>query len=133
MWLPLVRPLLGTWPESQAHALTGNRTSDPLVQRPGAQSTKPHQHGLKKLNFKYFVRNHLVATHPVLWSAEIRTSLHTPFSSSAGPSPGWSPCCASPAKRTVTACPARQGPLRSCVFSLSLTRLTARKAALPCS
>ena len=29
--LTLVRPLLGTWPATQACALTGNRTSDPLV------------------------------------------------------------------------------------------------------
>ena len=33
MWLPLTRPLLGTWSSTQAHALTGNRTSDPLVHR----------------------------------------------------------------------------------------------------
>ena len=24
VWLPLMRPLLGTWPETQARALTGN-------------------------------------------------------------------------------------------------------------
>ena len=29
VWLPLARPLLGTWPATQACALTGNRTSDP--------------------------------------------------------------------------------------------------------
>ena len=33
MWLPLVGPLLGTWPATQACALTGNRTSDLLVCR----------------------------------------------------------------------------------------------------
>ena len=33
-WLPLVRPLLGTWPVTQACALTGNRTGNPLVRRP---------------------------------------------------------------------------------------------------
>ena len=33
MWLPLPRPLLGTWPETQACALTGNRTGDPSVHR----------------------------------------------------------------------------------------------------
>ena len=32
VWLPRARPLLGTWPATQAGALTGNRTSDPLVQ-----------------------------------------------------------------------------------------------------
>ena len=32
-WMPLARPLLGTWPATQACALTGNRTSNPLVLR----------------------------------------------------------------------------------------------------
>ena len=32
--LPLVHPLLGTWPATQARALTGNRTGTPLVRRP---------------------------------------------------------------------------------------------------
>ena len=29
-----MRPLLGTWPATQAYALTGTRSGDPLVQRP---------------------------------------------------------------------------------------------------
>ena len=33
VWLPLMCPLLGTWPTTQASALTGNRTGDPLVHR----------------------------------------------------------------------------------------------------
>ena len=33
MWLPVTRPLLGTWPSTQACALTGNQTGDPLVHR----------------------------------------------------------------------------------------------------
>ena len=33
VWLPLERPLLGTWPTTQACALTGNRTGHPLVHR----------------------------------------------------------------------------------------------------
>ena len=32
--LTLVRPLLGTWPATQACALTGNQTSYPLIRRP---------------------------------------------------------------------------------------------------
>ena len=41
-------PLLATWPATQACALTGNQTSDPLVHRlAGAQSTEPHQPGLE--------------------------------------------------------------------------------------
>ena len=34
VWLPLTRPLLGTWPATQACALTGNGASDPWVCRP---------------------------------------------------------------------------------------------------
>ena len=34
-WLPLLHPLLRTWPTTQACTLTGNRTSDPLVHKPG--------------------------------------------------------------------------------------------------
>ena len=33
VWLLLVHPLLGTWPATQACALTGNQTSHPLVHR----------------------------------------------------------------------------------------------------
>ena len=33
VWLSLMCSLLGTWPTTQACALTGNRTSDPLVCR----------------------------------------------------------------------------------------------------
>ena len=33
VWLPFTRPLLGTWPTTQARALTGNQTRDPLVYR----------------------------------------------------------------------------------------------------
>ena len=38
VWLPLTCPLLGTWPATQACALTENRTSDPLVRRPALNS-----------------------------------------------------------------------------------------------
>ena len=34
VWLPLQRPLLGTWPATQACALTRNQTSNPLIHRP---------------------------------------------------------------------------------------------------
>ena len=33
VWLPLTCPFLGTWPATQACALTGNSTGDPLVCR----------------------------------------------------------------------------------------------------
>ena len=31
VWLPFMQPLLGTWPATQACALTGNQTGDPLI------------------------------------------------------------------------------------------------------
>ena len=34
VWLPFPCPQLGTWPATQECALTGNRTSNPLVCRP---------------------------------------------------------------------------------------------------
>ena len=34
VWLPLMHPLLETWPATQTCALTGNPTRDPLVHRP---------------------------------------------------------------------------------------------------
>ena len=33
VWLPLMCPVLRTWPATQACALTGNRTGNPLVHR----------------------------------------------------------------------------------------------------
>ena len=44
VWLPLLHPLLGTWPTTQACALIGNRTSDlSFGLQAGAQSTEPLQ------------------------------------------------------------------------------------------
>ena len=37
VWLPLLHPQPGTWPATQACALTGNWTSDPLVRRPAGR------------------------------------------------------------------------------------------------
>ena len=34
MWLPLLCPLLGTWPATQACVLTGNQTGDLVVHTP---------------------------------------------------------------------------------------------------
>ena len=50
--LPLTRPLLGTWPATQARALTGNLTSDLSVHRL-VLSPLSHtsQENLKKKNF----------------------------------------------------------------------------------
>ena len=45
--LPLMRPLLGTWPATQACALTGNRKGDPFASQSSTQSTEPYQPGLR--------------------------------------------------------------------------------------
>ena len=45
VWLPLERPLLGTWPATQACALTGNQTGD-FGSQASTQSTEPCQPGL---------------------------------------------------------------------------------------
>ena len=46
MLLPLVCPLLGTWPATQACALTGNPTGDPLVHRPALNPLSHPSQGL---------------------------------------------------------------------------------------
>ena len=43
VWLPLVCPLLGTWPATQACALTGNWTWHPFGLQAGTQFTLPQQ------------------------------------------------------------------------------------------
>ena len=41
VWFPLTHPLLGTWPATQACALTGNQTRDPLDPKPAFTPTTP--------------------------------------------------------------------------------------------
>ena len=53
VWLPLTWLPLGTWPATQACALTGNRTSDPTAH---AQSTELQQPGLYVLFGEVFIR-----------------------------------------------------------------------------
>ena len=57
MWLPLVPTPLGTWPTTQACALTGNRTSEPLVRRPALSPLSHTSQGLTLL-FKVSSDNH---------------------------------------------------------------------------
>ena len=45
VWLPLMRPLLGTWPAAQARVLTGNRTSDPFLCSPTLNPLNHTNHG----------------------------------------------------------------------------------------
>ena len=46
VWLPLACPLLGTWPATQACALTGNWTNDPLVLRPALNTVSHTSQGI---------------------------------------------------------------------------------------
>ena len=45
VWLPLTHPILGTWPETQACALTGNQTGDPSVCSPVLNPLSHTSHG----------------------------------------------------------------------------------------
>ena len=53
VWWPLMLPLLGTWPATQACALTGNQTDDPLVHRP---ELNPLSHTTRAWMSKSFLR-----------------------------------------------------------------------------
>ena len=47
VWLPLTRPLLGTWPATQTCALTGNQTGNPFVCRSVLNPLSHTSQGLK--------------------------------------------------------------------------------------
>ena len=49
VWLPLERPQLGTWPGTQACALTGNHTSDPSVLRLALNLLRHTSQGTNKI------------------------------------------------------------------------------------
>ena len=74
VWLPLIRPLLGTWPETQACALTENRTGNPLILR---LSLSPLSHTSQGSFLVYSVR---FSKYDIMSSANrnIFTSLPTP-------------------------------------------------------
>ena len=57
VWLPLMHPLLGTWPTTQACALTGNRTSDPLLYRLVLNPLSHTSHGFSFFLIHYNVIN----------------------------------------------------------------------------
>ena len=57
VWLPLIYPLLGTWPTTQACALTGNRTSDPLLHKPVLNPLSHTSQGY----IKVFRRKHMLS------------------------------------------------------------------------
>ena len=54
VWLPLEHPLLGTLPTTQACALTGICTSDPLVHRPVLNPLSHSSQGRRRLLYVSF-------------------------------------------------------------------------------
>ena len=54
-----VVPPLGTWPATQACALTGNQTSDPLVHRPVLNPLSHTSQGLNTVMFKFMLQENL--------------------------------------------------------------------------
>ena len=60
VWLPLMRPLLGTWPATQACALTENWTSDPLLCRPALSPLSLTSQG----NLLFFFNSASLLSHP---------------------------------------------------------------------
>ena len=51
VWLPLVNPLLGIWPATQACFLPGNRTRDPSVHRLALNPLSLTSQGRKIMHF----------------------------------------------------------------------------------
>ena len=61
VWLPLARPLLGTWPATQTCALTGNWTGYPLVHRPALDPLSHTSKGSKAVFISFLKAN--LASH----------------------------------------------------------------------
>ena len=61
--LSLTHPQLGTWPPSQACALTGNRTDNPLVRRPAPSPLIHTSQG----KFTYYFLNDLIIRLKYNW------------------------------------------------------------------
>ena len=72
VWLPLVCPLLGTWPATQACALTGNGTINPLVHKP---AHNPLSHTSQDIFFPF----QCPCPYPFLFSSRWHISLIYPI------------------------------------------------------
>ena len=65
VWLPLTCPLLGAWPTTQACALTGNQTGDPLICRLALNPlSHTSQHHIFILSMNFFIFKILIF-HPI--------------------------------------------------------------------
>ena len=60
VWLPCACPLPGTWPTTQACALTGNRTGNPLLCRPALSPLSLTSQG----NLLFFFNSASLLSHP---------------------------------------------------------------------
>ena len=75
VWLPLTCHLLGTWPATQACALTGNGTSHPLVHRPALYAVSHTSQGCRCI-FKVYANSVLYyITYNILLACFKITSL----------------------------------------------------------
>ena len=74
MWLPLARSLLGTWLATEACALTGNCTGDPLLRRP---ILSPLSHTGQGRNVSFLRMCHLSLLDSLLSSSPLPWRCHS--------------------------------------------------------
>ena len=80
VWLPLTCPLLETWPATQACALSGNQTGNPLVHRPmiSLLSYTSQSHYWRLLTELFILLPYeLAVTLLGIYSDELKTHVHT--------------------------------------------------------
>ena len=74
--LPLTRPQLGTWPATQAFALTGSQTSDlSLGPQASAQCTEPHQPGQELSFLKHHLNCYIFYNSCTTYSFRVKAKL----------------------------------------------------------
>ena len=73
MWLPLPCPQLGTWPATQACAMTENQSGDPFGLQAGSQSTESHQPGL----LTYSLMSYFFNTSLCFWDSIIHIVVYS--------------------------------------------------------
>ena len=78
VWLPLERPLLGTWPTAQARALSGNRTGDPLVGRLALSPLSHTSQGSSSVFFSIHILS-LIMFGEARWGRHRSLDVHPPL------------------------------------------------------
>ena len=74
VWLPLMHPLLGTWPATQTCALTGNRTGSPLICRLALNPLSHTSQGYFFFNIPLIITWNYITWY--LFSCRFSLSLH---------------------------------------------------------